>query len=320
MVPDHSGGGGHALMRDLPLRTAALLLILVGAALGAAVDRIPPRPVMRAGGYIVLAGDFHVHAFPGDGALSPWMLRDEAVRAGLDVIAVTNHNQSFTGRLAGRVSESGDGPLMLAGQEITNPDFHMIAAGISETVNAFQPAAAAIADIQKQGGVAIAAHPSRRYHGYDSDAARGTLDGAEAMHSDVHRDPRFREDLVAFFARTREVNPDVAAIGSSDFHAMPPTMGRCRTYLFVRDRTKEGVLDAIRSGRTLAVDGDGRLAGAPALIKLLGDARPAGRTDPNPTWRRLSIALSWIGALGLVVLRAGPRPQDQGPRAVSGRS
>lgn len=289
-------------------RAAALLLLLVGGVAGSAADSTPPRAVVRAGEFIVLSGDFHVHAFPGDGALSPWRLRDEAARAGLDVIAVTNHNQSLTGRLAGRVSDSGDGPLMIAGQEVTNPDYHLIAAGIVETVNAFQPAAAAIADIQKQGGVAIAAHPSRRFHGYDTEAAQKTLDGAEATHSDVHRSQAFRSDLAAFFARARAVNPGIAAIGSSDFHAMPPVIGRCRTYLFVRERTKEGVLEAIRNGRTLAVDGDGRLTGDPGLIQLLGDTRPAGRSDPHPFWRRLSITMAWLGALGLVVLRGGRRP------------
>ena len=121
------------------------------------------------------------------------------------------------------------------------------------------------------------------------------------LHSDVHRDAAFRAELEAFYARARRVNSDIAAIGSSDFHAMPPVIGRCRTYLFVRERTKAGVLDAIRSGRTLAVDGDGRLQGDPSLIRLLGDARPAGRVDTHPAWRRLSVAMAWLGALGLVV-------------------
>jgi predicted metal-dependent phosphoesterase TrpH len=232
------------------------------------------------------------------------MLRDEAARAGLDVIAVTNHNQSFTGRLAGQISAAGDGPLMLAGEEITNPDYHMIAVGIERTVNGARVAAAdAIADVHAQGGVAIAAHPSKRFHGYDDDAVVAMLDGAEAMHSDVHRDQRFRADLEAFYARARLVNPDIAAIGSSDFHVMPPGLGRARTYLFVRERTKAGVLEAIRNGRTLAVDGDGRLQGDPSLIQLLGETRPAGRVDTHPIWRRLSVTLAWFGALGLVCLR-----------------
>jgi hypothetical protein len=277
-------------------------MLLVAVVVGSAVDRTPPRATVRAADYWVLSGDFHVHASPGDGALSPWMLRDEAARAGLDVIAVTNHNQSFTGRLAGHIGESGDGPLLLTGEEITNPNYHMIAIGIERTIHGAQVSAAdAIADVHAQGGVAIAAHPSHRFHAYDDDATVAMLDGAEAAHSDVHRDAVFRTELSAFFERARRVNPDIAAIGSSDFHAMPPVIGRCRTYLFVRERTRAGVLDAIRSGRTLAVDGDGRLVGDPALIQLLGNARPAGRVDAHPVWRRATVAVAWLGAFGLVL-------------------
>lgn len=295
-------------MSRLSLRAAAVVLCAAGAVIGSAADRMPARTVLRVGDYFVLSGDFHVHASPGDGALAPWMLRDEAARAGLDVIAVTNHNQTFTGRLADRVSQTGGGPLMIAGEEITNPEYHMIAVGIERTVRGAQVSAVeAIADVHAQGGVAIAAHPSRRFHGYDDDAVVAMLDGVEAMHSDVYRVQSFRTDLDAFFKRARRVNPDVAAIGSSDFHAMPPMIGRCRTYLFVRERTTAGVLDAIRSGRTLAVDGDGRLAGDPSLIHLLGNMRPAGRVDTHPMWRRLSVTLAWVGALGLVITSDTPR-------------
>ena len=292
-------------MKRAPLRIASAALLVLGAALGTAVDRLPSRPPVRAGEYWVLAGDFHVHAFPGDGALAPWVLRDEAARAALDVIAVTNHNQTLTGRLAEWVSESGDGPLMLAGEEITNPQYHMIAAGIAHAVDADQPAAGAIADVHAQGGVAIAAHPSRRFRGYDEDATIAALDGAEASHSEIHFDDAFGSDLRAFFARARGVNADIAAIGSSDFHGMPPAMGLSRTYLFVHERTKAGVLDAIRSGRTLAADGYGRLSGDSSLIELLGDIRLQGRRDPDPVWRRFSIAMVWLGALGLIILGGG---------------
>lgn len=295
-------------MNRLSPRAGLAALLVTGGALGTLTDQIPAHSPLRAGEYRVLSGDFHVHAFPGDGALAPWALRDEAARAGLDVVAVTNHNQSLTGRLAEWVSRGGNGPMMLAGEEITNPQYHMIAAGIAHAVNANQPAAGAIADVHAQGGVAIAAHPSRRFRGYDDEATVAALDGAEASHSEVHFDEAFRGDLRAFFARAQGINADIAAIGSSDFHAMPPEIGLSRTYLFVRERTKAGVLDAIRSGRTLAVDDDGHLTGDSSLIALLGDIRPAGRGDPHPAWRRLSMVLSWLGAIGLVIF-AGRRSE-----------
>jgi hypothetical protein len=50
------------------------------------------------------------------------------------------------------------------------------------------------------------------------------------------------------------------------------------------------------------VDGDGHLTGDPSLIQLLGNARPDGRVDTHPARRRFSVAIAWLGALGLVAL------------------
>lgn len=284
-----------------PFQGAAVLLVF-GLVVGTLADRTPRRAPLRAGGYEILSGDFHVHAFPGDGVLAPWMLRDEAARAGLDVIAVTNHNQVFTGRLAGWISNRSDGPIIIAGQEITNPAYHMIAVGLERAVNADQPAASAAADVHAQGGVAIAAHPSPRFDGYNPDDAVRVLDGTEVAHPMVHESQEFRTALSAFYQRARRVKP-IAAIGSSDFHGIPPPLGQCRTYVFVHERTEAGVIDAIRSGRTLAVDGDGNLQGDPTLIDLVLEARPAGRSDRHRPARRMSLVLAWIGVLGMVLFR-----------------
>lgn len=151
---------------------------------------------LHVGDYWILAGDFHVHAFVGDGSLAPWSLRDEAARTGLDVFAVTNHNQVFTAQFAERQSVRSNGPIVLAGEEVTNPDYHLIAVGITRRVDPHQPAPAAIADIHAQGGVAIAAHPGPRSVGY-TDAAVAQLDGTEAAHP--ARDRRERDEFNAFY-------------------------------------------------------------------------------------------------------------------------
>ena len=290
-------------MRGFSLRWSGAVLVMLGLVIGTLADRAPSRPQVRAGEYWILSGDFHVHAFPGDGSLSPWILRSEAARAGLDVIAVTNHNQAFTGRLARWISSRFDGPMMLAGQEITNPRYHMIAAGIDTAVDAGQPPASAAAAVHAQGGVAIAAHPSPRFHGYDENDAIRALDGTEAAHTGGQGNPEFRAALRSFYLRARGVHPGIAAIGSSDFHAMRPALGRCRTYLFVRELSEAGVLEAIRNARTLAVDGDGGLQGDRGLIDLLGDRRPPGRSDEYRGWRQLSILFAWIGMLVILTVR-----------------
>jgi hypothetical protein len=204
-----------------------------------------------------------------------------------------------SGQARGQATDS-DGPLILAGEEVTNRDYHLIAVGIAQKVNADQPAAGAIADIHAQGGVAIAAHPGPRSVGYTDDAIRA-LDGTEAAHP--ADDQRERDEFIAFYERARRLNPRIAAIGSSDFHAMPAPVGTCRTFLFVRERTEAGVLDAIRDGRTVALDETGQLHGDPELVALAARTISPQPVDAHTGWQRLSVALAWIGVLGLLVFR-----------------
>jgi len=283
----------------LSWRAVAGSMFLGGLVLGTANSAPPTRVPMHAGGYGVLSGDFHVHGFPGDGGLPPWSLREEARFAGIDVFGQTNHNQVFTGRL-GQWSAADREPLVVAGEEITNAEYHMIALGISTAVSADQPAASAIADVHAQGGVAIAAHPIAGFHGWDDEAV-AMLDGVEVAHPIIHSRKGARGEIMTFYERARRLNPDIAVIGSSDVHTTP-TLGDCRTLLFVRDATRAGVMDAIRAGRTVAIDRTGTLYGPADLVRLAETARPVGRLDPHPDLRRLSVGLTVAGLLGMLLL------------------
>jgi hypothetical protein len=277
------------------------LLFLGALATGTVADSVPARTRKRAGAYWILAADLHVHAFPGDGALLPWTLRREAQHAGLDVIAVTNHNQTIAARFARWVA-GGDDPIVIPGSEITNPGFHVSAVGIRQPVNWNQAAAAIIEQVHAQGGVAIAAHPERRYWpGWDNRAV-ALLDGAEVAHPGRHEDPAVARDFDAFYDRLRNARPRAAAIGSSDFHANP-LLGQCRTYVVARDWSEAGVLDAIRAGRTVAEDGNGRLYGDAEFVKLVEANRPAGRSDQQAPLRRLSVVVAWLALGGILLVR-----------------
>ena len=280
-------------------RSKGVIIVAAAIVMGTLTDRVPERSPLRAGEYFVLAGDFHVHAFPGDGALAPWTLRQEAARAGLDVYTISNHNRTFTARFAQWLARSSRGPIVIAGQEITNPRYHMIAVGIERTVNADQPAAGAIADVHAQGGVAIAAHPAPSFHGYDDDGTVAALDGAEAAHPvDSSGD---RQLFAAFYERARKLNPRVAAIGSSDFHT-GPELASCRTFVFAREASAAGVIDAIRNGRTVAQDDQGNRHGDPALVAMLERATPPGRMDDRASLRGLSVLFAWFGVLAMLIL------------------
>ena len=187
-------------VRGRTARLAAVLLCLTGLAIGTFADERPIRSRSRDGEFWILAGDFHVHAFPGDGSLTPPDLRDEAVRAGLDVIAITNHNQTVTGRFAEWIGGGTDGQILISGEEVTHPDYHMIAVGITRAVRADRPAVEIVDAIHAQGGVAIAAHPTPSFRGYD-DGALARVDGTEVAHP--AGDAEERREFIAAFERAR---------------------------------------------------------------------------------------------------------------------
>jgi hypothetical protein len=267
--------------------------------MGALTDTVPPRDQITIEGYQILSGDFHVHAFVGDGGIPPWMLQRHATHVGLDVFAITNHNQTLAGRLGRAAAQPSTGPLVLVGEEITGRDYHLIGVGIERPVNWDQPARRAIADVHAQGGVAIAAHPMHGFDGYDP-VALADLDGVEVAHPDALA-PTMGRQFEEFYQRTRARNPEVAAIGSSDFHTSGP-MGRCRTYLFVRERSEAGVVQAIRDGRTVGRCESGRLWGRPELVRLLEPYRDALAPPDESFAQTFALLLVWLSLVALAIV------------------
>jgi hypothetical protein len=278
-------------------------LIAIAVLMGSAADRVPVAERVPVDGYTLLAGDFHVHSFFGDGGLAPWELAREARRKGLDVIAVTNHNQLFGARVAARAAAFTGEAIVIVGEEITASTYHMIGAGLTERVDWRQPASAAVRAVQSQGGVAIAAHPVRSSWTTADREALGLLDGSEAAHplallAAETGEALKGEELLEFRQSVLVHNPGLAAIGSSDFH-FGGTLGLCRTFLFVDEVSQAGVLDAIRAGRTVARDANGRLTGDPMLVALV---QPAVKGDVSGSATRLWSQLAvWLTLTGLVL-------------------
>ena len=91
---------------------------------------------------------------------------------------------------------------------------------------------------------------------------------------------------------------DHCAIGSSDWHGNYP-LGMCRTYLFVRNVSAAGVLEAIRSRRTVAFDG-ARAHGDPQFARFVAQtaSMPA---RPSPAGGLCVVA----GLAALILLKRG---------------
>jgi hypothetical protein len=285
---------------------AGIACAIVAAASTFAVTRLsnaPPAPLQVFAGERILAADFHVHAYPGDGALLPWDLARAAADARLDVIAITSHNQML-GIHHTAPLDTPFGVLLIAGEEITMPRVHIAAIGLTSPVDWHGSIEDIVAAVHAQGGVAIAAHPTRASREAWDDQALRAVDGIEAAHPSMLLSPVDRADLAASYAEARRVHPTIAPIGSSDFHTAQP-LGWCRTYVFVRQANTIGVLDAIRRGRTVACAADGSVTGEASLAAAVSDACRTAATRaarPEMTPSRLATLLAWIGLAGLAFL------------------
>jgi predicted metal-dependent phosphoesterase TrpH len=282
-------------------RSLAVCLGVVGLSAGAMLDRVPGYVPSALDGYYVLAADFHVHAFIGDGALAPWQVPREARRRGLDVIVITNHNHLWGARAVAAFATGL--PIVIVGQEITAPRFHIAAAGLSRPIAWDLPARETIDAVHAQGAVAIAAHPTPESWRDDDEQALAGLDGTEVAHPGADVSQRARWELRQFRDRVRRVNPDVAPIGSSDFH-YTGEMGHDRTFVLASEVSEAGVLDAVRQGRTVASDAAGKLIGDPALVAIVerhlaAHPRPTGPT----TTQKLAAAVVLVALAALVLLR-----------------
>ncbi len=90
--------------------------------------------------------------------------------------------------------------------------------------------------------------------------------------------------------------------------------GFSRTYVFVREVTEQGVLDALRERRTVAVDRDGRSYGDAELIRLAeanGGLPRSGVVAEADGWSELSRAAALAGMLVALVfgIKPGFKPQ-----------
>jgi hypothetical protein len=267
-------------------RRIAAALFALGVVSGTIADRPAAHDPVMLGGYRVLSADLHSHSSMwSNGMLTPWGLVLDAERKGLDVLAVTAHNEVWDAKVARAFARRFGGPTVLVGQEVHSVAHHVIAAGIDHVVDFRQPLTEQLDDIHRQGGVAIAAHPVKSFHSGFSDAAVAALDGTELCGPVIYFDGKSAGELEVFAARGR-----MAPIGSSDFHGWG-RLGDCRTYVFATGGTDAAILDAIRARRTVVYTSLGKVYGDPALVALAA-TRPELRRDATEPPR--AGMLEWI--------------------------
>jgi predicted metal-dependent phosphoesterase TrpH len=112
--------------------------------------------------------DLHIHTHHSDGQDGPGEVLAWATRIGLDVIAITDHDQIDGARIAAEMSRrEPDAPGVVVGEEVSSLEGHILGLFLERLIPPGMSAEATVAAIHEQGGLAVAAHPYWRASSVD---------------------------------------------------------------------------------------------------------------------------------------------------------
>ena len=182
-----------------------------------------------------MLADPHCHTTASDGMVSPAELVDAAIKAHIDLIAVTDHDTMASVKEVQQRGESA-GLIVVAGQEITTKwpaQTHVMGWFLEKPIQRGLSLEDSVAAIHDQNGLAIIPHPFMPvYFGSIQPSMlrrlleRHHVDGVEMMFT-VPIGARRRRLLDEFYERNRERLG--AAIGGSDCHFGAHDIGRVLT-------------------------------------------------------------------------------------------
>jgi predicted metal-dependent phosphoesterase TrpH len=112
-------------------------------------------PVERRG-----RADLHIHTRASDGVSDVRTILEHAVDAGLDVIAITDHERIDAAVAARAMADEAGLPLeVIVGEEISTRSGHLVGLFLRRRIRPWQSLRASVAQVHEQGGLAIVAHP-----------------------------------------------------------------------------------------------------------------------------------------------------------------
>lgn len=268
-------------MKRIPI-LILLLSVFTWAVSQRNIINVPDIP-----GYKTMVCDFHLHTVFSDGNVWPTVRVDEAIREGLDAIAITDHleyrphdrdmdaDRNRSWQIAKEYA-ADKGLIVIAGTEITKgmPPGHFNALFIRDAIpilnKDFRLAMNAAAD---QGAFIMWNHPGWKAQQPDSTVwwaehsyilEQGWMHGIEVING-----PAVAPEAISWANQK-----GLAMIGSSDQHGpfmfkeFDPEDHRTSTLVFVAEESEGGIREALFNGRTACWYKDGVIGKAPVIRAL----------------------------------------------------
>lgn len=260
-------------------------VLLAQVTFGARADAPFRHDFPLVNGYQVLLGDFHMHTIHSDGSLTTRQRVEESHTYGFDVIAITDHGKTRAYRTAAYVAKPL-GMLVIRGCETgIAGNEHIVALNVPfdyKPINAhnwaeksgqkalfYQDELKKIAD---SGGVAIYAHPHVGFREPILWAVdKGYIHGVEVKNDVVGKawnTVQFEGRWCYPSALDWAIEQKLAVIANSDAHGNRNMAKPFGTLLFVKEKTVEAVIYAIKSARTATVF-EGMVLGPDKLLSDL---------------------------------------------------
>ena len=235
--------------------------------------------------YEVLRGDFHMHTFHSDGTLSPADRVLEAWQYGYDVIAITDHGDFHSYEEALPTAKTL-GILLLRGMETgLSGQEHLVALDFWASYQPRNPHQWVETPSQPRvfyqdewrslaaaGGYVIYAHP---HVGLREPMlwgiGQGLLQGIEVKNDVVGSEWNTVQSHGTWWypsALDWAVEHNLTIFADSDVHATRGPIEQATTLVLVKDRSPQGVMEALRARRTLA-QFNGMLCAHRSVLELL---------------------------------------------------
>ncbi len=196
--------------------------------------------------------DLHIHSAASyDGCLSPAQIIEAARAAGLDGVAICDHD-TFTDPTGVEIPA---GFLLIPGVEFSTDLGHILGLFLEKKPECSgKSAVAAIDAIHEAGGLAVLAHPFQ--HSRDAERLApllGKIDGVEVFNARAARKNADANDLALAFCRKHALAP----FGGSDAH-VAREIGNGRVRIEVPERSLPAVRQALLGGNGRASGRNGR--------------------------------------------------------------
>jgi len=279
-----------------------------------------------AGGYQVLKVETHLHTLHSDGQHSVAAMLEACRSAGYDAVALTDHNTQSGLREAEAAAEHL-GLVLVPGVEVTTFHGHAVALGVRgvpEWRDLEARGMDALAnDVHAQGGLLGVAHPAALGSPICSGCTWAwAVQPASVDLWEVFSAPRPNTELpVELWRQLLAAGGRAAPVAAGDVHSIAAAARlKTATYVYARDRSRAGVLDALRAGRVFTSAGarlDFWLEDGAGTIALVGSRVAPSDWTPRVSAPGLVVREIELARGGRCLFAEQRRAADQQLEAIS---